>query len=192
MSLIHEAIENGNTENIDKLIATEDINAKDLSGHTPLMIAARKGNVEWVKALIAAKADLELQSHSDYKWTALIIAASEGNTECLKALLNAKANTECIGSHGRNALLLAAHNGQLECLLQLINVKVNLNQQDKIIGNTALMNAAKMGHVACVKALLEAGARTDLKNDDLHTALEIAKNNHHSSCAEAIETFLKK
>jgi uncharacterized protein len=75
--------------------------------------AARKGDVETVKQLLAAGADVN--AANDNKFTALHCAAMGANSvdnclivEIMQMLINAGANLEQIGGGGRTALYLAA------------------------------------------------------------------------------------
>tara|TARA_B100000795_G_scaffold208845_1_gene162344 strand:+ start:463 stop:846 length:384 start_codon:yes stop_codon:yes gene_type:complete len=54
------------------------------------------------------------------------------------------------------------------------------------LGTTALMVAAGQGQVACVQALLQAKANTELIDNHGYTALQRAKINGHTATAELI------
>jgi len=68
------------------LAAGADVNARDQSGQTALIIACRMPHVppELVKALLAAGADVNTRSRNDY--TALSWATTRGNTEVIQLL----------------------------------------------------------------------------------------------------------
>ena len=61
----------------------------------------------------------------------------------------------------------------------------NAHAQD---GWTAIMHAARNGHVSCVRTLLNAGADANLKNNDGKTALELAQMHKHDEVAKALST----
>jgi len=68
------AAENGYDDILTVLVkAGADVNIPNLMGHTPLIYAVMRGNMECVKVLIAAKADLEarpINTHSTPLWIA--------------------------------------------------------------------------------------------------------------------------
>ncbi|GKZ32186.1 hypothetical protein AbraIFM66950_001379 [Aspergillus brasiliensis] len=78
------------------------------------------------------------------------------------------------GGSGSNLLHYPAANGNLEILTYLLTTLTTLPSQDEIkkilnhrnySGNTPLHWAALNTHLECVKALVEAGADVDVKND---------------------------
>ena len=68
------------------------VNCKDVEHHTALMLAAEKGHLECVKAITAAKPDLDLRNAGGM--TAAMLACFNGFAECGEVLLAA-------GSSGR-------------------------------------------------------------------------------------------
>lgn len=78
-------------------------------GTTPLMLAATNGHDDAVKALLAARASVDLQNAKGE--TALILAASNGKKDAVKALLRAGADKSLTDNNGRTALQYATQNG---------------------------------------------------------------------------------
>ncbi|MCZ0939716.1 MAG: ankyrin repeat domain-containing protein, partial [Caldilineaceae bacterium] len=73
-----------------------DINAADgFGGNTPLHEAVKKGDVEIVKILVAAGADVEAKGYFDR--TPLSLAAEEGATEIMRILLGLGESTDTSG-----------------------------------------------------------------------------------------------
>lgn len=54
-------------------------------------------------------------------------------------------------------------------------------------GATALMQAARFGHSACVAALLAAGADANAEMDAYYTALQLAASGGHAACVRALD-----
>jgi Ankyrin repeats (3 copies) len=82
-----QAAANGDTKGVQQLLAAgADVNARDQSGQTALIIACRTPHVppQLVKALLAAGADVNTRSRNDY--TALSWATTRGNTEVIRVL----------------------------------------------------------------------------------------------------------
>ncbi len=75
------------------IAAGANVNAKGKRGQTALLYAAEYGNVEIVRALIDAGADLTVSVRfREGALTALHVAVRMGHVECVRALLNAGAN----------------------------------------------------------------------------------------------------
>jgi len=88
-----QAAANGDTKGVQRLLASgSDVNARDQSGQTALIIACRTPHVppELVKALLAAGADVNTRSRNDY--TALSWATTRGNAEVIRLLRRSGAN----------------------------------------------------------------------------------------------------
>ena len=83
---------------------------EELNGQ--LLEAAKKGDADAVKALIAKGADLEAANEDGM--TALMIAAQEGETEKVIALVEAGAKPNAAEKYGRTALMLAARDGHMD------------------------------------------------------------------------------
>ena len=167
-------------KSFDRKLALE---FKDKDGNTPLMVAARAGNVDDVRLLLKAGADIEAKD--DYGNTALMLAAQEGKVEALEALLGAGADKDAKNDDGDTALKLAAYDGQVETLEALLRAGVDKDARDNG-GTTALMVAAYSGEVGVVEALLRAGADKDVKNNDGVNALMLAVEQNNVEVVEAL------
>ncbi len=58
-------------------------------------------------------------------------------------------------------------------------------------GYNPLHSASELGKLTCVIELLRAGARTDIKNKQGHTALDLARLSGHTTVAEVIEKHMR-
>jgi ankyrin repeat protein len=87
-ALIHFASSNNNFELGNALIkANADINASDKNGTTALIVAAVRGNIDFVKALVTAGADLNSEAKmTGEPFTALDAAEREGHKEVAEYL----------------------------------------------------------------------------------------------------------
>jgi hypothetical protein len=87
-----QAAARADTRAVQQLLASgADVNARDQSGQTALIVACRTPHVPvaLVKALLDAHADLNMRSHNEY--TALSWATSRGNSEVANLLRRAGA-----------------------------------------------------------------------------------------------------
>lgn len=100
-----------------------DIDIRDASGHTPLHWAARDGNVEMGRSLIAHGANIEAENKS---WqTPMHLAALKGQTRFAKMLHSRHANLEPQDERGYTPLHLSARSHQGEVCEFLVAQGVN-------------------------------------------------------------------
>src|SRR5688572_18888213 len=152
-------------------------------GLTPLVFAAREGDIESAKLLIAAKADVN--QTTEYGWTPLLVAVNNRNYQLAKVLLDSGANPNLSNKGGWTPLYLATDNRNIEGgdypvpkpdmdhleLIKLLlakgadpNAKVKDNTLTRTIftmqwfyenGATAFVRAAQSSDTALMKLLLE-------------------------------------
>ncbi|XP_067878506.1 kinase D-interacting substrate of 220 kDa-like isoform X2 [Heterodontus francisci] len=182
----------------------KDVDERNESGQTPLMLAAEQGNLEIVQELLKRGANCNLEDADN--WTALISAAKEGHLEIVSGLINFNANLEHRDMGGWTALMWAAYKGHTEISRLLLQKGANPNitgqysvypiiwaagrGHHEIVelllqhgakvncsdkyGTTPLIWAARKGHLECVKHLLEMGADVDQEGANSMTALIVA------------------
>ena len=103
-------------------------------GQSPLIDAARDGDIKRVKEFIKKGIDVDLQDNDGY--TALIYASSKGCTKSVQALLDGGAKIDIQDNWGYTAQMMASYYGQLETLQQLLaaGAKPDIKNED---GETA-------------------------------------------------------
>ena len=82
---------------------SQDRDHQDVDGHTALMIAARQGQIEIVKLLLAFHASVDLQNNAGN--TALMLAIKNGKVESAMALIISGANLELNNTKGETPKL---------------------------------------------------------------------------------------
>src|SRR5687768_11293740 len=152
-------------------------------GLTPLVFAAREGDIESAKLLIAAKADVN--QTTEYGWTPLLVAVNNRNYQLAKLLLDSGANPNISNKGGWTPLYLATDNRNIEGgdypvpkpdmdhleLIKLLlakgadpNARVKDNTLTRTIftmqwfyenGATAFIRAAQSSDTALMKLLLQ-------------------------------------
>jgi ankyrin repeat protein len=120
-----------------------------------LQEAARNGNIEQVRALLAAGANPNLQNEAGN--TPLRWAAGHGHQEIVKMLLDNGANVNQQNGLGWTPLRVAVYKGHQAVVKMLLDNGANVNQQANS-GWTPLHGAAQNGHQEIVQMLLSAGA----------------------------------
>jgi len=146
-------------EIIDLLIsAGADQNSRNNDRNTPLHFAAHLGKLDLVKAIIGH--DAEIDPINLLGATPLLGAAANGYAMIMRELLLRGADLNISERAGWTALHFAADDGDLSTLHELL-----LNAATRAIlerrtheGWTALMLAARKGHAAIVRRLVDAGA----------------------------------
>eukprot|EP00457_Paulinella_chromatophora_P003314 gb/GEZN01003321.1/.p1 GENE.gb/GEZN01003321.1/~~gb/GEZN01003321.1/.p1 ORF type:complete len:567 (-),score=102.32 gb/GEZN01003321.1/:413-2113(-) len=183
-----------------------DLDHQDKRGYTALMEGASLDLPEVCRFLLEKGASVFVENQKAE--TALQIALQKPSHRCISILMAASSNL-----NPGVLLLHAAQNGSLDEIRGIIapqtetqhaavdirdssnstNVEgvtptiVDINYADKN-GRTALMVAARAGHLDCLKLLLDLGADIHHKDKDGVTALVWAIRKNQQKCAEFLAT----
>jgi len=111
-------------------------------GLTPLVYAARQGDLETVKVLVEAKADVN--QRTNYGWTPLLTATQNRNYQIARYLLEHGANPNIANKGGWNPLYLATDNRNIE-------------------GGDYPVRAPDMDHLEFIRLLLDHGANVNAR-----------------------------
>ena len=136
-----------------------DVNARNKNGETPLHLVTNRALAQ---ALIDAGADITARERFSY--TPLHIACMDDKEEIIECLIHAKADVNALGDDEVTPLHLAQSAAAVKLLVQN---GANLNAQDKY-GDTPAMKAVRRFRATIdynsLGALLDAGAKTDIRN----------------------------
>jgi hypothetical protein len=150
------AVRNANREMVQLLLwAKADINSRDQSGQTVLMMMGESATTDIVWDLLNAGAKVNARDNDGD--TALSESARVNNTEVLKTLLDVGAKVNAVNDDGQSALMLAAGDGLVNNIRLLIQAGADINQRDKE-GKTALTYAKENEHSAAIRLLISLGA----------------------------------
>ncbi|KAJ5481504.1 hypothetical protein N7475_000316 [Penicillium sp. IBT 31633x] len=158
-TLLHQAMENGDSGIVQQLLAYEEIpiNATNIKSYTALHIAAVYGRTSVVNCLLA-KYGIDLKARDIYGRTAFQIAAEHGHSSITGLLLASGAvNINAQDAEGSTALCSAAGSEHTAVALQILaedHVDVNVANQT---GTTALHHAARTRNIQIACALLANG-----------------------------------
>ena len=176
--MLVDVAERGTADAVRELVAAgAPLNGRGEMDRTPLMWAARRGDIEMLHTLLEAGAG-EQDPHGIT--AALAIAGESKNKEVVNTLLTFGNSTGFRDGQGQTMLLmLAAASGVLTVVDQVLKEHPNVNAQDKN-GRTALMAASwgndstkspEIDRAWVVRILLEAGADPNVRDEDGNTAL---------------------
>jgi hypothetical protein len=137
------------------LMASRQLNveARNAQDESPLMLAAIKGNIEAVKALIARDADVNKPG-----WTALHYAASgttPEHTRIIALLLENHAYIDAASPNGTTPLMMAAQYGTSEALQLLLDEGADPALKNQL-GLTASDFALRVGRKDASEAIAAA------------------------------------
>lgn len=151
---------------------------------SPIAEAARVGNFEQVRQILANGADVN-QPAADGA-SALLWAAYHADLDALRTLLAARAKVDLPNRYGVTPLLQASRSGDAPIVEALLAAGAQPNLAHPS-GQTPLMAAARSGHLEAVRLLLDRGADVNAR-DRLgeETALMWAAAEGHLTVVEAL------
>ena len=127
----------------------------DDEARSPLVAAARNGDLLIVKLLMDAGAEVAFHAGGDE--LPLMAAAANGHLDMARLFVKEGAAVNQKLQGGGTALLVASRKGQLEMVKYLISQGADVNAQVSGDG-TPLINAVRSGHIEIARVLLEKGA----------------------------------
>jgi ankyrin repeat protein len=143
-----------------------DVNATNNVGLSALMMAV--WDLDKTRLLIQRGANVNAASKMGN--TPLITASfAYGASDVVKELIGAGAKVDAVNGLGGNAVTAAAEAGDLKTLRVLLDHGGDPDSKTHIVESgseaSALMIASQMGHIDCVKLLLERGAKLNLRTE---------------------------
>ena len=206
---IIKAVNSGSIAEVEQAIAQgSDINARDADGNTPLILAARHGDLAIVHMLIKKGANLRVKNNggydallalANYSLPGQSACAKDGQTEPVgitlddhlkiaeyflkKQVINANERT----NEGNTALILAAQLNKRTLVELLLQNGANVNAVNKE-RRTALMFAAMKGRQDMLCLLIEKGADLQMKDKVGNTAIQYAEKYGHSKSKQRLSS----
>ena len=148
---------------------------------TSLHRLAEQGDTR--RLLMAVSAGTGVDQRDVCYRTPLMLAAQYGHLDTGRELLAAGARVDLHEKGYYTALMLAAGNGHVEVVRALAAAGASLDEVEITRGWTALIWAAKRGHLATVSLLLDLGANPALRDDRGLSAADWARVGQHAEVA---------
>lgn len=149
-----------------------DPNIKNLSGMTPLLIAARSGRENVISILLQKGANLNAKD-KEFGHNAILFAAESGNLNAVKLLLSRGGNLTDISNSGQTILMRAVLlDNNIDLIKYLLDNGLNINAKDED-GYTPLLQSiiTFKRNIDIVKLLLDSGADINATDKNGDTAL---------------------
>ena len=144
---------------------------RTIPGRSPLLAAARVGDVGKIERLLPEERNLECLDQWGH--TPLMTAVAGNHTEAALLLIDAGANVNHVAKNQTTCASLAAMNGNCVILRALIAAGADAGAHDDC-GATPLAWAANRSHLEAIDVLLDAGVDPDARDLEGRTALMYA------------------
>ena len=188
---LHAASAKGDIAAIRRLAADKNrLNARDSYGRTPLMVAAYARQYESAAALMAAGADVDALERDRYD--VVTIASVANDPKMLKLVLAGGAKPgQTTSPYDGTALIAAANLGHVEVVRTLIAAGAPLDHVNNL-NWTALIESIVLGdggpdHIACLKALIDAGADVNIADGNGFSPLRLAERNGYDEMVRLLK-----
>ncbi|XP_059171169.1 serine/threonine-protein phosphatase 6 regulatory ankyrin repeat subunit B-like [Physella acuta] len=149
------------------LKSVSNYNVKNREGYTALMLAVERDNLQVLRALLEAGADVNVSRSSDGSYTALSLAVDKGHTTAVRELLQHGAFLSC--EKGIEALDLARENGFLDAVVRGEELLIKQNKEIIMDGKTGVFQAFKNNRIDLVQDLVTAGSNISLIHESTYT-----------------------
>ncbi len=162
---LSEAAMQGNNDAVRSLLKQKvDVDAAQGDGTTALHWAAFRDDVEMVKGLLAAGANVKATTREG-AITPLFMACTNGNAAIVGAMIKAGADANAVNGNGTTALMTAAASGSVDAVKVLLDGGADVTAKERVHGQTALMFAAALNRYEVVKLLMARGAEPNVATE---------------------------
>lgn len=172
-SELHNAIIARDSIRIEYLIKRgAKVDAPDTEQQTPLIVAAKGGDVSVMNGLLAYKANPNAQDNDG--WTAAMHAVRSNEPKVFRLLGKHKANFNLVNKDGLPALAMAVNDNKANAAVAMLDNDANPNLAMGAGKYNALMLAVSKGNLVMAQTLLQYKANPNAKNAAGVTPLMIA------------------
>jgi len=148
------------------------VDAKDTEGQTPLMVAAKSGDLSVLNGLLEYKANPNAQDSDG--WTAAMYAVRSNEPKIFRLLGKHKADFNLTNKDGITALAMAVSDNKANAAVAMLDNNANPDFAMGAGKYNALMLAVTKGNLTMAQTLLQYKANPNAKNAGGVTPLMIA------------------
>ncbi|WP_246234176.1 ankyrin repeat domain-containing protein [Streptomyces boluensis] len=187
-----KAAETGDADAVkDAIERGADLETRDGSERTPLLLASTGDHVKAAEVLVEAGADPDaLDAQHDTPW---LVTGVTGSAAMARVLAEAEPDYTIVNRYGGTSLIPAGEHGHVDYIREVTTnpkIDVDVNHINNL-GWTALLEAVILGnggedHQESVKLLLEGGADRSIEDKNGKTALEHAEERGQDEVARIL------
>ena len=165
---------------------SQDVNAQDATGRTPLHTAIAADSLGVFELLIRCRGtDLNAQMHDGT--TPLILAARVGTYSMLEELILNECEVTKSDANGKTALHWAAATNNVDAIRRLLTVRETNKDAQDLAEETPLFLASREGAKGAVEILLSHNANKDISDQMGRSPIEIARSRQHFDIVRLLE-----
>lgn len=182
-TLLFYAVKSQSYRVIHVLLKTLDVNHCNYKNETPLLVAARIGDIKAITILLDHGADI--RRSNDLRQTSLMLAAQKGDEACVQLLIERNASLNALDAMGENALFYAIRGRNKQVLETLIasGIQVHaLNDQQ----NSIIHEIAHIGDTRLLELMIQKHVHPYSLNIHKQSALHLATFKHHIDMVKAL------
>lgn len=189
-----EAVKNRDYTRVEKLLkGGVDVNTKNPSGKSLLLIATETGDLQMAKLLTDFGADVNQQDSKQD--SPFLLAGALGHTELIRLFLTKSPRFDVFNRYNGTALIPACERGHVDVVKILANTPKYPIDHVNRLGWTALMEAVVLGngsekYVEIVQILVDAGCNIQIPDKDGITALAHSKSRGYTGIVKVLEKSL--
>jgi len=165
---------------------SQDVNAQDATGRTPLHTAIAADSLGVFELLIRCRGtDLNAQTHDGT--TPLILATRVGTYSMLEELILNECEVTKSDANGKTALHWAAATNNVDAIRRLLAVRETNKDAQDLAEETPLFLAAREGAKGAIEILLNHNANKDISDQMDRSPIEIARSRQHYDIVRLLE-----
>lgn len=186
----HQAAASNDSYRVEQFLADGmPVDSRDSRLRTALLVATHHDSVDVARLLIRAGANVNARDSIDD--SPYLYAGAEGRLQILKMTIEAGADLSSVNRYGGTALIPAAHHGHVDTVRYLLSTDTDINHVN-FLGWTALLEAIILGdggpvYQTIVKLLLDAGADPGIRDNDMVSPLEHARQRNYQAIIQLLE-----
>ncbi|KAL5265822.1 hypothetical protein ACHWQZ_G006498 [Mnemiopsis leidyi] len=184
---LHIAAHKGHADVVTKLVESGcSLESKNVAGETALHMASKADKTEVIQYLSDIGANINAADREGS--TPFITAAAWGHADAIRLLLDLGADPTARDKRENSAIFAAIRENQpsvLKIILEAVGERLIDSELDKF-QNTPLHFAAELGHLGCLRELLDFKFEINAQNEDDKCPLHLAAERGKLKCVQEL------